>query len=303
MNPFDPGSSGPRSSLRAVEADENSRRWQWLAFTVAVGILVWLLAPVLTPFVISLFFGYLGDPLVDRLELARMSRTFAVLLVFFVMITMAALALVFLLPLLGGQISHFIQQMPAYADWLHKTALPWINARTHLDLAPYVDPQQVIAMLRSHWQQRHFLLQQGRVDEVALDGHRTDHDRVALFANAAHRLDPVEVDQVRRLCEAQLHHRQQAVAAGQQLGVAAVLAEQRDSVGDGARRVIVESGRDHLFCLQSWVPGDGKTRCLRRTNPTHERRLRMHEVRRCAHERRVPKLRFGLSRISCGGRL
>ena len=153
MNPFDPGPSGSIPSERAIELADDARRWQWVAFTVVVGVLVWLLAPVLTPFVISLFFGYLGDPLVDRLELARMSRTFAVLLVFLVMITLATLALVFLLPLLGDQISHFVQQMPAYADWLHKTALPWIKVRTHLDLAPYIDPQQVIAMLRTHWQQ------------------------------------------------------------------------------------------------------------------------------------------------------
>ncbi len=153
MNPFDPVTSGPAPSVRGAEAADDARRWQWLVFTVVVGVLVWLLAPVLTPFVISLFFGYLGDPLVDRLELARMSRTFAVLLVFFVMSTLSALALVFLLPLLGDQISHFVQQMPTYADWMHKTALPWIKARTHLDLAPYIDPQQVIAMLHAHWQQ------------------------------------------------------------------------------------------------------------------------------------------------------
>jgi len=156
MNPFEPGSSGPASSepaAAAQETHEDSRRWQWLVFTVVLGWLVWLLSPVLTPFVISLFFGYLGDPLVDRLERARMGRTFAVFLVFFTMITLAALGLFFLLPLLGDQVGHFVQQMPAYADWLHKTALPWINSRTHLDFAPYIDPQQVIAMLRAHWQE------------------------------------------------------------------------------------------------------------------------------------------------------
>ncbi|HTA65674.1 MAG TPA: AI-2E family transporter, partial [Xanthomonadaceae bacterium] len=147
MNPLDPSSSG-----QLAEAHEDSRRWQWLAITIVVGLLIWLLAPVLTPFVIAAFFGYLGDPLVDRLELARLGRTFSVSLVFFAMTTLAALALIFLLPLLGDQISHFVEQMPAYAAWLRNTALPWINSRTHLDLAPYIDPQQVIAMLRAHWQ-------------------------------------------------------------------------------------------------------------------------------------------------------
>ncbi|HEY2346930.1 MAG TPA: AI-2E family transporter [Xanthomonadaceae bacterium] len=148
MNPLDPA---PAAS--AVEAGDEGRSWHWLAITIAVGVLIWLLAPVLLPFVIAAFFGYLGDPLVDRLERARMSRTFAVSLVFFAMTTLAALALFFLLPLLGDQISHFVTLMPAYAAWLRNTALPWVNSRTHLDLAPYFDPQQVIAMLRAHWQQ------------------------------------------------------------------------------------------------------------------------------------------------------
>lgn len=146
MNPLDPATA-------VVQGSEDGRGWHWLAITVGVGVLIWLLAPVLVPFVIAAFFGYLGDPLVDRLERARMSRTFAVSLVFFVMTTLAALALFFLLPLLGDQVSHFISQLPVYAEWARGTALPWINARTHLDLAPYFDPRQVIAMLRAHWEQ------------------------------------------------------------------------------------------------------------------------------------------------------
>ena len=137
----------------AEEAREDSRRWQWLAFTVAIGVLVWLLAPVLTPFVISLFFGYVGDPLVDRLERARMSRTFAVCFVFFVMFSLLLLALLLLVPLLSGQIGHFIDQMPAYDTWLRGTALPWIKLHARVDLAPYIDPQQLIVMVREHWQQ------------------------------------------------------------------------------------------------------------------------------------------------------
>jgi predicted PurR-regulated permease PerM len=38
-------------------------------------VLVWLLAPILTPFVISALLGWLGDPMVDRLERAGRSRS------------------------------------------------------------------------------------------------------------------------------------------------------------------------------------------------------------------------------------
>ena len=151
MNSPDERSSEPVVAALA-ESHEDSRRWQWLAFTIATGVLVWLLAPVLLPFVISMFFGYLGDPLVDRLERARMSRTFAVFLVFFTMTALLALVLVLLVPLLSDQIRHFVEQMPTYAAWLRNTVLPWINLHAHIDLSPYIDPQRLAGFLREHWE-------------------------------------------------------------------------------------------------------------------------------------------------------
>jgi predicted PurR-regulated permease PerM len=117
------------------------------------GVLIWLLRPVLTPFAISIFFGYLGDPLVDWLETKRMSRTFAVFVVFFVMTALLALVVFLLVPLLGAQIGHFISEMPTYAAWIRGIALPWIGLHTHIDLAPYVDPEHLATMIREHMSQ------------------------------------------------------------------------------------------------------------------------------------------------------
>ncbi|MCZ3096401.1 hypothetical protein NYZ34_19955, partial [Acinetobacter baumannii] len=62
------------------------RRLQWTLVALAVIWLLWLLTPVLTPFALSALLGWLGDPLVDRLERAGRSRNTAVALVFSVMI-------------------------------------------------------------------------------------------------------------------------------------------------------------------------------------------------------------------------
>ncbi len=142
----------PTPTELAVDSFDQSRRWQWLAFSVTIVVLVWLLAPVLTPFVISMLLGYLGDPLVDRLERARLGRTTSVFVVFFTMILMLALVVLLMGPLLSDQIRHFVEQMPTYAAWLRNTVLPWINLHTHLDLSPYIDPQQLATMLREHWE-------------------------------------------------------------------------------------------------------------------------------------------------------
>ena len=45
-----------------------SRNWFVLALIVGIGWLFYLLAPVITPFVISACLAFLGDTLVDRLE-------------------------------------------------------------------------------------------------------------------------------------------------------------------------------------------------------------------------------------------
>ena len=51
----------------------DTRRWQWIAAVLILGWLLYRLAPILTPFVLSAGLGWLGDPLVDRLERAGRS--------------------------------------------------------------------------------------------------------------------------------------------------------------------------------------------------------------------------------------
>jgi len=67
------------------------RRLQWALLLAGVGLLVWVLTPVLTPFAASLLLAWLGDPVVDRLEKRGLSRNASVGLVFTVMLTNWAL--------------------------------------------------------------------------------------------------------------------------------------------------------------------------------------------------------------------
>lgn len=130
----------------------DTQKWQLLALTVLLGVLLWLLAPVLTPFAISALLAYLGDPLVDRLERWKLSRTVAVCVVFALM-TLAVVGVVLLLiPMLENQISHFIEQLPRYIDWIQSRVLPWIEANTGYDVEAF-DPANMIEMLKQHWKQ------------------------------------------------------------------------------------------------------------------------------------------------------
>ena len=126
-------------------------RWQWLILVGLVGLVVWLLAPVLMPFVLAALFAYLGDPLVDRLE-RRMTRTLAVSLVFLVMIVVVVAIMLVLVPFIERQIGNFLAQLPTWIEWFQTRAAPWIEA--HLGVSTDVlDTQQLIGMLQAHWKE------------------------------------------------------------------------------------------------------------------------------------------------------
>lgn len=132
----------------------NDRRvWQWLLLAAGVGVLIWLLAPILTPFVLSALLAWLGDPLVGRLERAGRARSTAVVLVFSLMSLVLLLGLLLLVPLVEAQIGKFVQWLPRFGAWLTGTAVPWIETRFDVSLAEYIDPSQLIDLLKSHWQQ------------------------------------------------------------------------------------------------------------------------------------------------------
>ncbi|MBB5883343.1 AI-2E family transporter [Xanthomonas sp. LMG 8992] len=129
------------------------RRLKWAAVIVGVLWVVWLLAPILTPFVLALLLGWLGDPLVDRLERAGRSRNMAVTLVFVLMVLLLVLALVILVPMLERQIVTFIDVLPQARDWFIGTAIPWAEQKTGLELMTWLDPERLIDWIRGHWQQ------------------------------------------------------------------------------------------------------------------------------------------------------
>ena len=86
----------------------DSRQWFFLALAATILWLIYLLAPVITPFAISAALAYLGDPFVDRLERIsirkwHIGRTVAVSIVFVLMTGGMFLLLLIIFPLLQEQ--------------------------------------------------------------------------------------------------------------------------------------------------------------------------------------------------------
>ena len=128
------------------------RRVQWTAVLLGVLWLLWLLAPVLSPFALAALLGWLGDPLVDRLERARFKRNTAVILVFSAMSLLLLVAAVLLVPMLEQQIVTLVHSLPGYRDWFVGTALPWVEQRTGLEILSWLDPERLFTLIREHWE-------------------------------------------------------------------------------------------------------------------------------------------------------
>lgn len=129
------------------------KRLQWGLVAFAVLWLIAALGPILTPFVLALLLGWLGDPLADRIERTGRSRTVAVSLVFLLMVLLLVLVLLILVPMIERQVVTLIDSLPVYRAWIMETAVPWVEARFDFELASWLDPQRLIELVRGHWQQ------------------------------------------------------------------------------------------------------------------------------------------------------
>ena len=129
----------------------DAQKWLLLACIFLGAWLLYLLAPVLTPFLIAALLAYLGDPLVDRLELKNLSRTPAVLLVFAVMFIVGLLLLLILIPALQQQLTAVLSLIPRIVPWLQEVVLPWVSSTFEIEVHN-ISLDALQKMLSGNWQ-------------------------------------------------------------------------------------------------------------------------------------------------------
>ncbi len=130
----------------------DSQKWLILAGVFLTGWLLYLLAPVLTPFLIAALLSYLGDPLVDRLEAKKLSRTVGVLIVFSLLLLMGLVLLLVLVPMLQNQILILIDKIPLALQWMNEALLPRLSESFGVDIQG-IDPELIRKAISGHWQQ------------------------------------------------------------------------------------------------------------------------------------------------------
>lgn len=98
----------------------------WLAIALVGVLLVWLLAPVLTPFLFAGVLAYILEPSVERLVKRRVPRVLAVTLVEVAAFIVMAAVLLLIVPIVSKELPLLREQLPLLADKLNRNVSPWL---------------------------------------------------------------------------------------------------------------------------------------------------------------------------------
>jgi len=118
----------------------DSQKWMLLLALSAGGFIMYLLSPVLMPFFAAALLAYLGDPVVDRLEMKflpklskKLSRSVAVTIVFITLFVALTIMAFLILPLLAQQVGYLVSNMPAYLDHIQNNFIPMLTQYLGID--------------------------------------------------------------------------------------------------------------------------------------------------------------------------
>jgi predicted PurR-regulated permease PerM len=129
----------------------DSRTAVGFALLLAAGVVVYLLAPILTPFLIGGLIAYICNPVVRRLQGWRVPRVLAVILVFGLIVGLIAALFLFLVPRLEQAVAGFVQRLPAYLEALQANLVPYLKERWGVELA--LDVEALRAAATAHWRE------------------------------------------------------------------------------------------------------------------------------------------------------
>ena len=106
----------------------------WIALSLLGALVVWLLAPVLTPFIVAAVLAYVLHPLVERLARRRVPRVVAVTVVEVAAIIIVLAVVLLIVPILSKQLPLLREQIPLLADRLNASLTPLLS-RFGVDVA------------------------------------------------------------------------------------------------------------------------------------------------------------------------
>jgi predicted PurR-regulated permease PerM len=99
----------------------------WAALALGAALLLWLLAPVLTPFIVAAVLAYALHPAVEALAARRVPRLVAVVVVEVLAITALLALLLLVVPIISKELPLLREQIPLLADQVNRRLSPWLS--------------------------------------------------------------------------------------------------------------------------------------------------------------------------------
>jgi len=112
---------------------------------------LYLLKPVVLPFVAAFLVAYLFSPLVEKLHKIGLPRWLAISFVFVGIGVVLTLAMWYLVPLVWQQLMYARDSIPAGIHWLNYTFLPWVSQTFSVEQME-IDTQQMSTVVMEYIQ-------------------------------------------------------------------------------------------------------------------------------------------------------
>jgi predicted PurR-regulated permease PerM len=113
----------------------------WIGVGAVALLVLYLLSPILLPFIAGIAIAYALDPAADWFERRGLSRLWATLAILIIFVVAVALILVTLVPALVTQLVGLIQDAPKYLERLQALAMPLLDSEAGRFLK--IDPNSI----------------------------------------------------------------------------------------------------------------------------------------------------------------
>ncbi len=103
----------------------SNNEWRfWLAIAIVLALLIWLLAPVLTPFLLAMLISYFLDPIVRKMNALGVPRGVSALVALLLFIAIVSTLVIVIGPIVHEQAISLIRALPGYIEQLQNDVWP-----------------------------------------------------------------------------------------------------------------------------------------------------------------------------------
>ena len=107
----------------------------WVAFVAVFGVLLYLLAPVLTPFLLAAIIGYILNPGVDWMQRHRIPRWLGTTVMIVVLISLVILLVLIVVPVLQKEFTTGKEKVPQLLTHLQSSLAPRLSSLFGVDIS------------------------------------------------------------------------------------------------------------------------------------------------------------------------